>query len=222
MLDDSVLISGEFASTLEAIQRQEFRLVCFDFGGTLHDFVPLHVRGFTSALGIERGSEAAQKVERAVREALVRGVDSFEMLRLIATALSLPQDTDLKAVVVTKRSLVEVYLREAELSRDVCTFLTQVMSLCSIAVISLGLVTSMETVLMRSLGDLSRKIAVYGRRSLTERVNKLQLLRQAIQDIGAPRSSVVYVGDAEVDECIGNDLGVAVIRLRPFRSSISS
>jgi phosphoglycolate phosphatase-like HAD superfamily hydrolase len=214
--NDLARLPGDFASVLSAITNRGYRLVCFDFGGTLLDFTPLHVRGFFDALGISEDSDCAQVVGRTVHAALVRGLDSFEMTRMIADALSWPADFDLNAVVLKKRSLVETYLRNTKLDEFVNIFLIQLLKLSSVAVISLGHIDSMKTVLNRSLGTKAGLIAVYGRHSASERVEKHQLLRRAIEDAGVPLRQVVYVGDADVDESIALYVGIDSIRVRPF------
>jgi len=214
--DKVTRIAVELTSILSAIATKGHQLVCFDFGGTLFDFTPLHIRAFLEALKVDGGSPAASTVEHTVRAALVRGLDSFEMARRIATTLSCREELDIDDIVIRKRSLIEDYLKNAKLEDSVCQFLVQTLGVSSVAVISLGHVGSMKTVLKGSLGDLADKIAVYGRHSAGERVEKSQLLRRAIKEAGVPQTRMAYVGDAEVDESIALELGIDYIRVRSF------
>src|SRR5437660_525034 len=124
------MIRCELSSILPLIESKGYKLISFDFGGTLYDFTPLHVRAFLTALDIDEESDIAPLVAGTVRTALARGLDSFEMMRMIAEAVDL-RNVDLDRFVVKKRLIVEESLKTARLDDSVCSFLLEVMNLCS-------------------------------------------------------------------------------------------
>ena len=192
--------------------------VCLDFGGTLLDFVPLHVDGFLEALGLSTADPKAAIVERTVMEAVAHGFDSFGMADALAAALDGDLSFERDGLVTDKRTVVERKLRSARLGTEALWFLGEVAAVTRLAVISLGLASSMREVLGRAPRGAIAELPVYGRASLDDRVDKGKLLRQALDDAWIPGRAAVYVGDADVDERVSVEAGVGFLRLCPFSS----
>jgi phosphoglycolate phosphatase-like HAD superfamily hydrolase len=207
---------SDYKDVFERIAVKRYRLVCLDFGGTLVDFTPLHVRGFLEALGLERSEGKSQIVADTVRLQALRGVDSYMMMKAIARSLNLIDEVYLESLVIKKRRLVEGFLQEVRLPDEACWFIDSITKFSKMAVISLGLCRSMESVLSRSLGIAAERIHVYGRRSFDERVDKQELVCRAIRESGISKDLAVYVGDAAVDEEVAQKIGMDAIQLRPF------
>jgi phosphoglycolate phosphatase-like HAD superfamily hydrolase len=129
-------------------------------------------------------------------------------MRRIAEALPELSTANTADVVVRKRALVERYLRDAVLGRTVRESILKLHSRAHVAILSRGLVASMRSIVDRSVPDAANDVRIYGRNSLDERVNKEDLLRRAMHDVGSPARSTVYVGDADVDRHIAAVIGV--------------
>jgi phosphoglycolate phosphatase-like HAD superfamily hydrolase len=215
-------VSGEpdrrvLCEVATVLRRAPPRLSCFDFGGTLFDFTPLHVTSFLSALGLDEGAEPiASDVAGVIQAAVAAGLDSFEMLRAVEQQIGLPRNARPEAIVVQKRAIVEERLRKESLHPLVCEFLMDARCYTMIAVLSLGLVSSMEAILKRSLNEKAKGIRIYGRRTLRDRVDKTEILRRVIEDHGVSAQEALYLADAEVDEASAAQVGIAFVRMRTF------
>lgn len=207
-------VDREFGSIAALVIQQGIELVCFDFGGTLFDLAPLHRRGFVEALGLGNAPRLAQAVEEIVDRELRRGADSFQIVSAIVSETHLVVDQP--AVVEKKRLIIEAQLASATLDESVSLWLVRISTLASVAVLSLGLAASIVSVLQRSLGAPADKIVVYGRTQTTQHVVKRQLLESVPRDMGIVASRILFVGDAEIDEIVAHECGMASIRVGPF------
>ncbi|WP_420130370.1 HAD family hydrolase [Longimicrobium sp.] len=198
------------------VKSKHYRFVCFDFGGTLFDFTPLHVSAFLNAMEVPFDTPLASQVESAVRSALFRGVDSFEMMREVAAQTQKMDEQLCRDIVLKKRTLIEYYLDSAILDPNARSFLLRVMNYAHVAVLSRGLVQSMEDILARTFSVDPPSIRVYGRHSLDERVDKCALLETALRDSGIPKAASLYVGDAQVDRLLAEAVQLNFIHIQPF------
>lgn len=208
----------EYSEALDLIRLKKYSAVCIDFGGTLIDFAPLHIRGFLKVLKLSEDGDAARTVASQVRADVVRGVDSYAMMASIARQVGLPQDLDVGVLVIKKRALVEEFMKDLALPQAACNFVNSLITRARVSVVSLGLVSSMEAVIQRSIGEPANLIRIYGRRSLDARLDKKGLVATALLDSGVSCKDFVYVGDAIVDQEIAGSIGVEGIRLQPFEA----
>ncbi|MGI5150727.1 hypothetical protein ACQEVC_30970 [Plantactinospora sp. CA-294935] len=194
------------------IRAEGLELCGFDFGGTLLDFEPIHVRSFLLTLDIvDRVAE--RRVRHIVRASLHEGKDSVEMAWRIIRALSL--DADPVQVAVEKRAFVEVLTARLILDADIVRAIVAVSEIAEIAVITRGTVQSTSGILRRSLpAHIFNEMQVVGREFLSGRLDKCRLLADAITSRPVCRAG--YVGDSDEDKRIAEDAGIPFFMFRPF------
>jgi phosphoglycolate phosphatase-like HAD superfamily hydrolase len=191
-------------------------LVVFDFGGTIFDFLPVHIESFWRAscmltsLGVGDNA-AAVLVENTVERSIAAGIDSFD----IASALlaSLGHDATMTgSLVEAKREIVEEMMSCAALTSETAATISRVAERSRVAVVTRGLVASTAAAVKGSLDPiLAASIEVFGRRGLSQRVDKEELVRTALNGLSPSRA--LYVGDADVDERIARTLGTRFWRV---------
>ena len=189
---------------------------CFDFGGTLFDFEPIHVKSFVIALANLGAPCKDDGIAEIVRGALNRGDDSMLMASAIVRHLDLrlePMD-----VAVEKREVVERLIRDARLESSFSSLLVEVRKIARMAVVTRGMVTSAREILGRSVPGLAGEVSFYGRSSFTERLNKRTVLAEVLRDFRCPLAYCAYVADAIDDGSLASELGVPFYRFCPFNA----
>lgn len=209
-------MTEQIANTiLDWVKTKNLGGCCFDFGGTLYDFEPVHVLAFEQALGLSQGSVEAEVVREVVHDSLASGLDSVRMASMLRMRFCL--NVDPLELAVRKRSIVEHLTATAVLDRNVRDMLVRVIRISRVAVITRGLISSTTSILSRSLpADVARCIPVLGRSDLVGRPDKSALLVAALEIIGVPIEECGYVGDADNDEAIAERVGMFFLPLRPF------
>lgn len=190
---------------------------CFDFGGTLFDFEPIHVKAFSMALAHLGAPCQDEGIAEIVRGALNRGDDSMLMASAIVRHLNLrlkPMD-----VAVEKRKIVERLIYGARLEASFSSLLVEVRKVARIAVVTRGMVTSAREILGRSVPELAGEVGFYGRSSFTERLNKRLVLVGVFMDFGWPLAYCAYIADAIDDGSLATELGVPFYRFCPFNAN---
>lgn len=205
---------AQLSQGLEWVRSNKLKACCFDFGGTLHDFAPIHIRAFCSALGIDN-SQYESVVRKVVVPSLADGLDSVHM------AEKLIQECDLNAdpvsLAVRKRSFVEKLIANDCLCDDIVSFLIRMSEMARISVITRGLQSSTSAILGRSLPEhLWKRIPVLGRTDLVDRPNKEELLRNVISKMHSPVNSSCYIGDSFNDSIVASQANVIFFQLAPF------
>lgn len=199
---------------LEWIGSNRLKACCFDFGGTLHDFTPIHIRAFCSALGID-DSQDGSAVGRIVRLSLADGLDSVHMAQELIREYGAGSDPT--SLAVRKRWFVEKLIAADSLCDEIVSFLIRVSEVAQFSVITRGLQSSTSSILARSLpACLRERILVLGRSDLIERPNKEELLRKAIDDMHSPMNSSCYLGDSCNDGIVAARANIRFFHLVPF------
>jgi phosphoglycolate phosphatase-like HAD superfamily hydrolase len=207
--------SQDLNRVVDWIVANDLRACCFDFGGTLYDFLPIHIAGFRRALNMNEGDEREEVISRVVIDALANGLDSIHMAEQLIGQLDIVANPVYLAV--QKREYVESLTNEEALTPDVGRLLFAVIQIVRVAVITRGLVSSTAAILFRSLPEaVARTIVVRGRRDLMERPNKTKLLLEAIAEMEASTDQTGYVADADDDAAIANRAGVPFLRVSLF------
>lgn len=201
--------------TLSDLRASHIEFTVLDFGGSVFDFAPVHVRSFETALAELGHPSARLSIKQSVLADMADGADSFVM------AAHLIERCELSAnpveLAVAKRRVVEAEMQEATLEPPIREFCLRLLEISGVAIISLGLDVSMRSVLVRSIGsELADSVSIYGRRSLEEKVGKAGLLGAALARSGVPLKVSAYCGDALIDQQIARECGVTFIRLAPF------
>ena len=110
-----------------AVATRGIRLVCFDFGGTLFDFLPVHQNAFADVMGplLAGGADIAANI---VAEGIRRGDDSFAIAERLVRELHL-NDSPV-ALTWRKREVVESLLVDARLTAERASLLTSLGDVC--------------------------------------------------------------------------------------------
>jgi phosphoglycolate phosphatase-like HAD superfamily hydrolase len=192
----------------EWLEARRFRYCCFDFGGTLYDFQPVHVAAFQQACGVSAHSRRGRQIEDIVVRELEIGSDSVCMAEQIQRAFQIEGDS--LALAAEKRRIVECLLDGALLSDATVKLVDFVAQNCRVAVVTRGMIESTRRILDRSLpAAVTQAIPVRGRLDFRSRPSKVELLSDALGALGARSTEACYVGDSTDDAQIASRLGVA-------------
>ena len=200
---------------LQWLERFSIKHCCFDFGGTLFDFEPVHLAAFRHALNLDPESRQARELEQVLRASLQAGVDSVDISQRLAVAFGLSDDP--LQIVLSKRQRVEELVANSELTPTSRDLLVEVADSIDVSIVTRGLKDSTLAIVNRSLPvRLVSRIAVFGRADCAERWHKSDLLETALSQGRFPFNSCGYVADADGDAIVASSLKVLFYRFQPF------